>query len=400
LAEKPVVEAAPDAVDRFEMTKRALEQRIRQQEILAELGVLALRGVPFHELTQQTSLLVAEGMNAELSKVLEYLRGENLFLVRAGVGWDEGVVGVATVGADLESPAGFALRTGKPVISNHLDKEDRFRTPQLLLEHGVHRAANVILQGDGAPYGVLEVDSRSKDEFTEHDLSFLQGAANILGMAIERQRFEHNLAEAKARQDVLFREIDHRVKNSLQLIVSILSLQSSSSNNPEVAHHLKEAARRISAIARVHRRLYETNKVESVDLGPYLEDLCRDMHDSAPSCQIHVQAIAGINVPTNQAINIGIVVSELVTNATKHAYPGHPEQQVWVTLSGAPSEPLILSIRDQGVGLPGDVERGTASGMGMRILTAILQQMDASLSINRARGTEFVISIPIEAVPH
>ena len=175
MAEKPVVEAAPDADDRFELTKRALEQRIRQQEILAELGVLALRGVPFDELIQQTSLLVAEGMNAELSKVLEYLRGENVFLVRAGVGWDQGVVGVATVGADLESPAGFALRTGKPVISNHLDKEDRFRTPQLLLEHGVHRAANVILQGDGAPYGVLEVDSRAKDEFTAHDLSFLQG---------------------------------------------------------------------------------------------------------------------------------------------------------------------------------------------------------------------------------
>jgi two-component sensor histidine kinase len=400
LAEKPVVEAAPDAPDPFELTKRALEQRIRQQEILAELGVLALRGVAFEELSQQTSVLVAEGMEAEFSKVLEYLRGENVFLVRAGVGWDEGVVGVATVGADLESPAGFALQTGKPVISNHLDKEDRFRTPQLLLEHGVHRAANVILQGDGAPYGVLEVDSRAKDEFTEHDLSFLQGAANILGMAIERQRFEHNLAEAKARQDVLFREIDHRVKNSLQLIVSILSLQSSSSNNPEVAHHLKEAARRISAIARVHRRLYETNRVESVDLGPYLEDLCRDMHDSAPSCQIHVEAAAGINVPTNQAINIGIVVSELVTNATKHAYPGRSEQQVWVTLSGSPSEPLTLSVRDQGVGLPGDEETGTTIGMGMRILTAILQQMDATLSINRARGTEFVISIPIEAAPN
>ena len=109
----------------------------------------------------------------------------------------------------------------------------------------------------------------------------------------------------------------------------------SSSNNPEVAHHLKEAARRISAIARVHRRLYETNRVESVDLGPYLEDLCRDMQDSAPSCQIHVEAAAGITVPTNQAINIGIVVSELVTNATKHAYPGSSEQQVWVTVSGA-----------------------------------------------------------------
>ena len=66
---------------------------------------------------------------------------------------------------------------------------------------------------------------------------------------------------------------------------------------------------------------------------------------------------------------------------------------------GAPSEPLTLSIQDQNVGLPGDVEGGAATGMGMRILTAILQQMNASLSINRARGTEFVISIPIEAAP-
>jgi GAF domain len=68
---------------------------------------------------------------------------------------------VATVGADLESPSGFALRTGKPVISNHLENEQRFRTPELLVEHGIRRAMNVVLQGDGSPYGVLEVDSRS-----------------------------------------------------------------------------------------------------------------------------------------------------------------------------------------------------------------------------------------------
>ncbi len=103
------------------------------------------------------------------------------------VGWDEGVVGSASVGADLASPAGFALRTGKPVISNHLENEERFRTPELLVEHGIRRAMNVILQGDGSPFGVLEVDSRSEGEFSEHDVAFLQGAANILGMAIEQK---------------------------------------------------------------------------------------------------------------------------------------------------------------------------------------------------------------------
>jgi GAF domain-containing protein len=88
-------------------------------------------------------------------------------------------------GADLESPAGFALRTGKPVVSNHLENEERFRTPELLIRFGIRRAMNVILQGEGSPFGVLEADARSEGDFAETDIALLQGAANILGMAIE-----------------------------------------------------------------------------------------------------------------------------------------------------------------------------------------------------------------------
>jgi hypothetical protein len=128
--------------------------RIRQQEILAELGVPALQGT-------QTARLNAEGLNAEFCKVLEYQPKEARFLVTAGIGWGPDVIGVATVGADIEPPAGYALSTGKPVISNHLENEKRFRTPELLVKHGIRRAMNVILQGDGSPYGVLEADSRS-----------------------------------------------------------------------------------------------------------------------------------------------------------------------------------------------------------------------------------------------
>lgn len=177
---EPVIEPSDSGATPVDITTRALHPRIRQQEILAELGVLALQGKVFLKLLDQTARLTAEGMEAEFCKVLEYIPAENRFLVRAGVGWHEGIVGVATVGADLESPSGFALRTGKPVISNHLENEQRFRTPGLLLEHGIRRAMNVILQGDGSPHGVLEVDSRCEGEFGEHDIAFLQGAANIL----------------------------------------------------------------------------------------------------------------------------------------------------------------------------------------------------------------------------
>src|ERR1700722_14011766 len=137
---EPVVEPTPSDDQPDELAARALRQRIRQQELLAELGVLALQRTSFIGMLNHTARVTSEGLGAEYCKVMEFLPAENRLLVRAGVGWQEGVVGSATVGADLASPAGYALRTGKPVISNHLENEQRFRTPELLAEHGIRRA--------------------------------------------------------------------------------------------------------------------------------------------------------------------------------------------------------------------------------------------------------------------
>jgi PAS domain S-box-containing protein len=163
--------------------------RLRQQSMLAEFGMYALRNHDFDSLLQRATELCADGMATDLCKVLEYQPHEDRLLVRAGVGWGEGVIGQATVGADLESPAGFALKTGRAVISNHLTEESRFRTPQLLAEYGVRRAINVII-ASGEPFGVLEVDSPDQGQFDETDLAFMQGFANLIGVAIERHRVE------------------------------------------------------------------------------------------------------------------------------------------------------------------------------------------------------------------
>jgi hypothetical protein len=130
------VEEAPAGSAEPELSLEALRLRVRQQELLADYGVLALKGTPFPELLDQAARLVADGLQAEFAKVLKYLPEENRLLVCAGVGWGPGVVGVATIGADIASPSGYALRTGQPVISNHLDIEERFRTPDLLVITG------------------------------------------------------------------------------------------------------------------------------------------------------------------------------------------------------------------------------------------------------------------------
>jgi len=161
---------------------------MRQQALLAELGRRALTDTPLDVLLEEAARLTALGLDTQYCKVLEYLPDQNRLLVRAGVGWHDGVVGAATVGADLDSPAGYAIHTGKPVISNRLSEEQRFRTPQLLAEHGIARAINVILMGENRPFGVLEADSQTEGAFSEHDIDFMQGVANLLGLAIDHRR--------------------------------------------------------------------------------------------------------------------------------------------------------------------------------------------------------------------
>jgi len=116
---KPAVEPSPATAD---STTRALQQRIRQQEILAELGVVALQGKPFLELLSETVRLTAEGMNAEFCKVLEFIPADNRLLVRAGVGWHEGIVGRATVGTYAKSSATWSRRSRLPKSSLMLPK--------------------------------------------------------------------------------------------------------------------------------------------------------------------------------------------------------------------------------------------------------------------------------------
>jgi two-component sensor histidine kinase len=398
---KPVVEPKPDAEQSSDVTSRALRQRIRQQELLAELGVLALQGTSFIDMLNHTARMTAEGLAAEYCKVLEYVPAENRFLVRAGVGWDEGVIGNASVGADLASPAGFALRTGKPVISNHLENEQRFRTPELLLEYGIRRAMNVILQGDGSPYGVLEVDSRFEGEFSEQDVTFLQGAANILGMAIEQQQYQRKLKAALDRHQVLLKEVNHRVKNSLQVISSMLHLQANAVGDPDLSERLNEASSRISAVGRAYERLAYNADYEKIDLVAYLREVIDDLKVAVAPFNIHLDAPEAIEFAADRAILVALIINELVLNAGRHAYPARPDGSIWVRIVLTEKSSVLVSVRDEGLGLPAQFDPTTSKRLGTRVVTALAKQLGAELTRPPvAKGTHFALFVPLEPNAH
>ena len=214
-------------------------------------------------------------------------------------------------------------------------------------------------------------------------------------MAIERERQERSLKAALARQQVLLREITHRVKNSLAIVASMLNLQAADVDDPVLTRHLEDAARRVSAVAKAHERIHQGDGTDRLDLGIYIEQVCRDLNDAVPHCTIEIEAEHGIDILTDRAIPVALIANELITNAAKYAYRGNPGGYVRVRLARGDDGRIDLSIRDQGEGLPADFDPRSAAGLGMRIVRAFSQQLNAEIAVRRLDpGTEFVVSVP------
>ncbi|MEZ4869201.1 MAG: PAS domain S-box protein [Caldilineaceae bacterium] len=180
------------------------ERQRRQQQTLAQLGRQALEGNSLDDLLQNATEQVAAVLEMEFCKLLQVQPEGGPLLLRAGVGWQEGLVGVATLPNDDHSQAGYTLQVIGPVVVRDLETETRFHGPELLLQHGVRSGISVTIYGPAGPYGVLGVHSRSPRSFATYDVDFLQGVANTLGAAIARQQAlaELRASEAAARHYV------------------------------------------------------------------------------------------------------------------------------------------------------------------------------------------------------
>lgn len=196
-----------------EMTehKRAeneLLERARQQAAVAELGQHALADIDLTTLMDRAVGLVAGTMRAEYCKVLELLAPGKGLLLRAGEGWQEGLVGRAIVDAGTDSQAGYTLQSNEPVIVKDLRTETRFNGPLLLHDHGVISGMSVIIHGRDRPFGVLSVHNKEQRTFTKDDVNFLRAVANVLAGAIERRQAEETL-KAQIRRNELILGTSH-----------------------------------------------------------------------------------------------------------------------------------------------------------------------------------------------
>ncbi len=183
-----------------------LKARAAQQRAVAQLGRYALEGNELDALLQRTVEIVAEVLEVDFTKVLELNPEGRDLRLRAGVGWPDGVVGLATIGAGTGSQAGYSLLTNAPVVVEDLSRETRFAGAGMLRDSGIASGVTTIIGDPQRPFGVLGAFSKARRQFTVDDVHFLQSVAGVLAVTIERRRAEESLRFSEARFRSMFEQ--------------------------------------------------------------------------------------------------------------------------------------------------------------------------------------------------
>ena len=212
-----------------------------------------------------------------------------------------------------------------------------------------------------------------------------------------RHASEVALAEVVKVKEALLYEVNHRVKNSLQIVNSLLMLQSHSSDSAELKQSLKEASARVDIVAGLHNRLYSEGGHSSIMLGSYVQEFTKSTlkaFSAAGTINLQFPELADVELDMDRAVPIALIIGELLTNSIKYAFDDQAEKNITVAVS-LHDDDVNIVVRDNGKGLPAGFEAAASKGFGMKIVKALLSQLRGSLTqLKLDPGTAFLISFP------
>ncbi|MDD8027596.1 MAG: histidine kinase dimerization/phosphoacceptor domain -containing protein [Acidobacteriota bacterium] len=218
--------------------------------------------------------------------------------------------------------------------------------------------------------------------------------AGISRDVTEKRRAEETLARSLREKEVLLKEVNHRVKNNMQVLSSLLNFQSSFIKDPEALRMLQESRDRIRTMALIHEKLYRSPDLSRIDFAEYLEHLSAILVDSYAMVRDRVKLELDVRdafLSLNAGIPCGLIVNELVSNALKHAFPDGRSGRIRVELKPAEEGMLRLVVADDGIGLPAGAHFGADSSVGLQIVGMLVDQLDGTIETVRTSGTEIRI---------
>ena len=375
---------------------------LRQQAAIAGFGSFALRQSDLLKILTEAAKVCAEGLSVPFSKVCRYREAENDLLIVAGHGWKAGVVGKVVSRADETSPQGRAFITGQPSICDDLRRDNDFELPAFYAEHGIISTIDVVIKGDDRPYGVLEIDNNEQHDYDEHDVNFLTGFANVLAEAVAT--FERTVVlqttidQMKVLLDqkkVLAEELQHRVRNNLQLVYGMLTRQLGVTTDAAGQRGIRAIARRVSTLAQVYDHLHGTEMTRTTDFASYVKSLCLNLADIQGTSDGSVTLTCDsepIILDLDVMTALGLVVAELVTNSYDHAFPDG-KGATTVSVCRAPGDVDIgtLTVSDNGKGYNGHSEN---KRQGVGLVRRLIEQVRGTVKVESEHGTVWTIKFP------
>jgi len=256
---------------------------------------------------------------------------------------------------------------------------------------GITSSVGVLVKGAGIiGDGNLKhkVDIKTRDEIGE-----LGAAFNL--MTEKRAQGEKALQQSLKEKEVLLREIYHRVKNNLQVISSLLNLQSNVVDDAPVQEMFQESRNRVRSMALTHEQLYQSDDLARVDFGRYIRDLAGALfrsYGADPAAVRLTVDVADVSLTLDAAIPCGLMVNELVSNCLKHAFPEGGGGEILIRLVSEDDGRHTLAVRDNGVGFPEDKDHRTSPTLGLQLVSSLADQLGGTMELDRTEGTEFRIS--------
>ena len=258
-------------------------------------------------------------------------------------------------------------------------------------------AAHPLTSLEGVRLGHISVMSRRRFRDAGRIRRLLAACAPRVAGEVERLRRERQMPDSIRRAETLLREAHHRVKNNLQILASLLTMQASATSEASVRDALSDAISRISTIALIHAQLSDGPNVASVDMRVFVQDLVRNVQrsvaDSTTAVAISL-SLDALTLPLQLATPCGLLISELVTNAYQHAFAHTGSGLITIRLT-ADDDVVTIVVRDNGPGLPPDAGRHEAGGLGLELIRLLAtKQLHGEVSIACRGGTEFTVRFP------
>jgi DNA-binding NarL/FixJ family response regulator/two-component sensor histidine kinase len=389
--------ALREAEERAER-KRAeetLETQARQQAAVADLGRLAITEPTLSALMDKAVEEVAHTLGVRYCEVLELVPEGDALLLRAGVGWKEGLVGRTTFGVGPDSQAGYTLASRDSVLVEDLREEKRFSGTPLLHEHGVVSGMSVVIHGQDKSYGVLGAHTDSRRTFTEDDANFLQAVANVIATAVDRKEAEEALLEVgEAERRKMAHNLHDGALQDLTYAVAEVQLVQAISKDPELDPQLQRV---VEALVRMGRELrgivYDLRLEEERDkpLPELLESLVEMNRRMSPDRNIRLDVQDGFasDALRQRGTQLLRILQEALTNVHKHA----DARNVLVRLGGNGDE-IWVEVTDDGRGF--DPE--TIPGVGLRSMRERSRALGGNLEIESepAKGTRVRFQVALK----